>query len=100
MIEIVSGYVTHWMIARYDATNPPALRRLVAAGAVLKAFPRSVLEASYDAALKTYDEISAESPAFKKLYEAWKPFAVDEHLWFRIAENSFENFLYPKTARS
>ena len=52
------------------------------------------------AAMQTYDEISAESPAFKKLYESWKQFAADEHLWFRIGENSFENFVYPKSQKT
>jgi TRAP-type mannitol/chloroaromatic compound transport system substrate-binding protein len=100
LLETVTGYVTQWMIARYDATNPPALRRLVANGAVLKAFSRPILDACYDAAMKTYDEISVESPAFKKSYESWKQFAPDVHTWFRIGESSFENYVYPKSARS
>jgi len=100
LLQTVADHVTLWMIGRYDATNPGALRRLVAGGAVLKAFSRPILDACYDAAMKTYDEISAESPAFKKCYESWKAFAIDEHLWFRIGESSFENYVYPKSARS
>lgn len=38
---------TNDMIAKYDAENPAALRRLVAEGAQLKAFPKSVMEACY-----------------------------------------------------
>jgi len=100
LIQTVADHVTMWMVARYDATNPPALRRLVANGAVLKPFSRPILDACYDATMKTYDEISEESPAFKKLYASWKQFAVDEHLWFRIGENSFESYVYPKSAKT
>src|SRR5947208_7385996 len=35
------------MVAKYDAVNPPALRRLVAAGVQLRPFPREIMEASY-----------------------------------------------------
>ena len=99
-LKTVADHVTLWMVARYDATNPPALRRLVAGGAVLKAFSRPILDACYDAAMQTYDESAAESPAFKKRYASWRQFAADEHLWFRIAENSFENFVYPKSQKT
>ena len=37
------------LTARYDALNPAALRRLVAGGVELRMFPRSVMDASYDA---------------------------------------------------
>jgi len=32
-----------WMLAKYDAVNPPALKRLIAAGAVLRPFPPGLL---------------------------------------------------------
>ena len=38
------------MVAKYDAENMPALRRLGAQGTILKPFPRDVMEASYKAA--------------------------------------------------
>ena len=39
-----------WMLAKYDAQNPPALRRLVAGGTQLRPFPKAVMEACYKAA--------------------------------------------------
>ena len=39
-----------WMTAKYDASNPAALKRLVAAGAQLRPFPQAVMEACYKAA--------------------------------------------------
>src|SRR5216683_414753 len=36
-----------WVTGKYDFVNPPALKRLMAAGAILRPFPQEVLEACY-----------------------------------------------------
>lgn len=82
------------MLARYDARNTEALRKLVGAGAQLRAFPRSVMEACYKVAQDIYAELGAKSPEFKKIYASWDPFRDNQYLWFRVAENSFDNFVY------
>src|SRR6266516_5361898 len=46
ILETAAGEANAWMPAKYDAQNPPALRRLVASGTQLKPFPRAVLEAA------------------------------------------------------
>ncbi|MGE0719979.1 MAG: TRAP transporter substrate-binding protein [Alphaproteobacteria bacterium] len=82
------------MQARYDTLNPQALRRLVAAGAQLRPFPREILAACYKAATEIYDETSAKNASFKKVYESWKKFRDEQFLWFRVSENSYENFVF------
>ncbi|PWC86507.1 ABC transporter substrate-binding protein [Azospirillum sp. TSH100] len=82
------------MNAKYDAENPAALRRLVAGGAQLRPFPREVMEACYKAATELYEETAKANPKFAKIYEPWKKFRDDEYLWFRVAENSFDNFAF------
>jgi TRAP-type mannitol/chloroaromatic compound transport system substrate-binding protein len=86
------------MTAQYDTKNPPALRKLVGGGALLRAFPRPVMEAAYKAAFELYGELSAKSPHFKRIYEPWLKFREDQYLWFRVAENTFDNFVYSQTA--
>jgi TRAP-type mannitol/chloroaromatic compound transport system substrate-binding protein len=81
-------------MARYDAKNTEALRRLIGAGAQLRAFPRPVMEACYNVAQDLYAEFSAKSPEFKKIYASWSQFRDDQYLWFRVAENTFDNFVY------
>jgi TRAP-type mannitol/chloroaromatic compound transport system substrate-binding protein len=81
------------MIATYDAENPAALRRLVAQGAQIKAFPKAVMEACYLEAVKIYDGLSAKDPTFKKIYEDMVTFRDNEIPWFRIAEGSFDSFM-------
>ncbi|UKJ74730.1 TRAP transporter substrate-binding protein [Azospirillum brasilense] len=82
------------MNAKYDADNPAALKRLVAGGAQLRPFPREVMEACYKAAYELYDETAKNNPKFAKIYEPWKKFRDEEFLWFRVAENSFDNFTF------
>ena len=99
MAETAAGLVTSWMVPKYDAGNPPALRRLVAAGTELRPFPRSVLEPCFNEAYKYYDELSAKDPKFKKIYDSLKAFRSDENLWFRVAENTFDNFNFSMSAQ-
>lgn len=82
------------MTASYDVRNPQALRRLVAAGARLRAFPPPVLEACRKAAVETLDEFAAQSAGFRKVYESWKAFADETNLWFRVAENTLDQFRF------
>ena len=98
MVETAAGLVTSWMVPKYDAGNPAALRRLVAAGTELRPFPRAVLEPCFTEAYKYYDELSAKDPKFKKIYDSLKAFRADQNLWFRVAENTFDNFNFSMSA--
>jgi len=82
------------MMAKYDAKNPEALRRLVGGGVQLKQFPRSVLDACYKATFETYDELAAKNEDFKKIYTSWRKFLDDSNTWFRVAENNLDNYRY------
>jgi len=61
-----------WIPAKYDAQNPEALRRLVASGTKLRAFPKPVLEACEKASYELYEELKAKSAHWKRIYPAWK----------------------------
>jgi len=93
MIETAAGLVTSWMVPKYDAVNPPAMKRLLAGGTQLKPFPRPVLQACFDESWKYYDEVAARNPMFKRLLDSMKAFRTDEVAWFRVAEGTFDNFL-------
>ena len=81
------------MLSKYDAENPKALRELMATGTKLMPFPQPVMEACFAATNQLYDEISAKNPKFKKMYNSWRPFRNEEILWFRVCENTFDNFM-------
>ncbi len=82
-----------WMLAKYDAQNPAALKRLVAAGTQLRAFPRDVMDASYRSANELYAETSAKNPAFKKVFDDYMKFRDEAIPWFRVTENTFDDFM-------
>jgi TRAP-type mannitol/chloroaromatic compound transport system substrate-binding protein len=82
------------MLASYDAKNPEALRRLVASGTQLRAFPRPVLEASLKAANELYLELEQKSAHFKRIYAGWSSFRSEQFLWFRVAEAGYDNFVF------
>jgi TRAP-type mannitol/chloroaromatic compound transport system substrate-binding protein len=87
-----------WMTAKYDAENPAALRRLVAGGTELRPFSKAILDACYQSAQEFYAEQAAKNAKFKTIYEPWKAFMGEEHLWFRVQEQQFDSYMLSKTA--
>jgi TRAP-type mannitol/chloroaromatic compound transport system substrate-binding protein len=85
------------MLAKYDALNPPALRRLLANGVNLRPFSNEIMAACYKAATEVFDETMAKNANFKKIFEPWKKLRDEENLWFSVAENRFDNFMISAT---
>jgi len=79
-------------LATYDAKNPPALQRLMAAGAELRRFPDDVLLKAYEVAQQVYAEEAATNPTFKKLYDSMTAFQKSSDVWWNVAESSMSNF--------
>ena len=65
---------------------------------MLKPFPRDVMLAAYKAAFEVYDETTAKNAKFKKVFEPWAKFRDEVNLWFRVAENTMDNFIYAQSA--
>ena len=85
------------MLAKYDALNPPALRRLLANGVTLRPFSQDIMAACYKAANEVFEETMAKNANFKKIFEPWKKFRDEQNLWFSVAENRFDNFMIAAT---
>jgi TRAP-type mannitol/chloroaromatic compound transport system substrate-binding protein len=88
------GEASAWMPAKYDAQNPQALRRLVASGTLLRAFPKPVMEACEKASYELYEELNAKSAHWKRIYPEWKKFRDEQFLWFRVAESTYDNYVF------
>ncbi len=93
ILEAACAEANVWMVAKYDALNPPALKRLLAGGVKLQPFSNDIMAACYKASQEVYDEIAAKNAKFKKVYEPWKKFREDQVQWFAVAENRFDNFM-------
>jgi TRAP-type mannitol/chloroaromatic compound transport system substrate-binding protein len=80
------------MLAKYDAVNPPAFKRLVAAGAVIRQFPQPVLEACYRATTEHFGEVAAKDPRFKKAQESATAFLKDHLQWLQASDQPLDAF--------
>ncbi|TRX75177.1 TRAP transporter substrate-binding protein [Pseudomonas mangiferae] len=80
------------MLAKYDASNPPALKKLIANGAKVAYFPRDVMDAAWKASNELFAELAGKNPDFKEIWGPWSSFRRDEVSWFRVAESALDNF--------
>ncbi len=99
ILTTAAGYANSDMLAKYDARNPAALRRLLGAGTQLRPFSQEILEAAYKATNEVYDEVSAKNADFKKVIESIKAFRNEEYLWFQVAEYAYDTFMIRARAR-
>ena len=81
------------MLAKYDALNPAALKRLVAGGAKLFKFPKDVMDLAFKESMALYNELSDKNPAWKKMYADYSEFRRNGNLWFRFAEAAFDDYM-------
>jgi TRAP-type mannitol/chloroaromatic compound transport system substrate-binding protein len=93
VLNTAAGYAAADMLAKYDAQNPVALRRLVANGAQLRAFPQDLLQESYKAATALYAEIGASNPTFKKILDHQMAFRNQVYPWTQISDFSYDSLM-------
>ncbi len=98
-VEVACAEIDMDQVAKWDAWNPPALRRLIAGGAVLRAWPREIMQNAWRTANELYDDTASKNPNFKKVWESYRPWRTEQFQWFRVAENSYENFAFAMAAQ-
>jgi TRAP-type mannitol/chloroaromatic compound transport system substrate-binding protein len=99
VMEQAAADVTMDMVSRYDMKNPEALRRLVASGTQLRVWPREIMQAAWRAAHELYEETATQNPRFRKAWQSMRRHRDEQYQWFRVAENTFENFAYAAAQR-
>jgi len=93
IIESAAARANSEEMAKYDARNPAALRRLVAGGAELRAFSQPIMEAALKASNEVNAETAGANPDFKKVLESMQAFRNEEYFWWQVAEYSFDTFM-------
>jgi TRAP-type mannitol/chloroaromatic compound transport system substrate-binding protein len=93
IVQAAAAVAAADMTAKYSAENPIALKRLVAAGTKLMAFPKAVIDAGFKTSMEVYGEHVAKSPEFKTIYEDMRVFQRDQLLWNRVSEYSFNQYM-------
>jgi TRAP-type mannitol/chloroaromatic compound transport system substrate-binding protein len=85
---------THnFTVARYDALNPIAVKKILATGTQLRPFSEAIMDACFKAANEVYADISGKNEDFKKIWESVKAFRGDQYLWQQLADNSYDNYM-------
>lgn len=93
IVECAASHAHTTMQAMYDARNPAALKRLVASGAKVLAFPKTVMDEAYKESMALYSELSDTNPNWKKIYTDYSAFRKDQNLWFRFTEAQFDRYM-------
>ena len=81
------------MQARYDTRNPNALKQLIAEGAKLDRFPKSIMDAGFKARNEVYAELNDTNPDWKKIYGDYAKFLANSYQWAPIAEGSYDQYM-------
>jgi TRAP-type mannitol/chloroaromatic compound transport system substrate-binding protein len=87
-------------LAKYDALNPQALRRLVAAGTQLRPISGEILEAAQKATSELFAEIGSRNATFKKIHDHMTAFRNEHYLWQQVAEMSYDAHMIRTRGRS
>src|SRR5262245_60932267 len=93
IITSASEVANVWVMGKYDAVNPAALKRLIAGGAKLSGFSQPIMEACYKAANEVYAETSAANADFKKVYDSIAAFRNEAYCWWQVAEYSYDSLM-------
>lgn len=93
VLETASFRATSDMLAIYDYNNATSLRNLIAEGAILREFPRDILEAAYKATAELYKEYSEKDELFKRLHDDYMAYRNSVAPWFNVLETSYTRFL-------
>jgi TRAP-type mannitol/chloroaromatic compound transport system substrate-binding protein len=78
------------MLARYDAGNAAAFKRLISAGAVVRPFSQPVLEVCHRATQEHFGEIAAKDAKFKKGLDSVTTFLRDHLQWFQHSDHAYD----------
>lgn len=81
------------LLAKYDANNIPALKRLIAGGTKLQAWPPAVMSAMQQATRDVLQDYAAKSPVFAKVLKPWRAFRNDQLLWAGVNDGAAESYL-------
>ena len=82
------------VMARYDARNPAALRRLIDDGGVkLRPFPDDLLESAEESAFELFDETAAADADFASIYKEWTAFREAIQSWHSLAERAYLQYV-------
>jgi TRAP-type mannitol/chloroaromatic compound transport system substrate-binding protein len=82
------------MQSRYDAKNPPALKRLIAAGVSVRPFTDDIMTAAAEASEALLDRLAGGDRGYAKILDHWRAFRAESIGWFSTAELAYASFAW------
>ena len=82
------------MLARYNASNRKALKRLISKGIDIQPFSEDFLKACKDATIKVFKEQKHKD--FQSIYDNWQEFRNRLYNWQEVSSLEFSKFAYNK----
>jgi TRAP-type mannitol/chloroaromatic compound transport system substrate-binding protein len=93
IVDAATKVAARDMTAKYDAVNPVALKRLVAAKTKLMPFSKDLMDAGFKASMEVFAEHEAKSAEFKTIHQDMRAFQRDQILWTRFSEYRFDSYM-------
>jgi TRAP-type mannitol/chloroaromatic compound transport system substrate-binding protein len=97
-LEVAAAEENYQMLTRYDAANPPALRRLVEQGVELRGFSDEIMRAAWRESNAHLEELAAQHGHFRRIYEPWKAFREQAFRYSNLVDQSYESFAFRQLA--
>ncbi len=86
ILQLVAAEADSLALARYNRKNPQALGRLVDKGTQLRPFSPEILQACHRETRDFLEEMAAQNPSFKTVYQSWQRFKSEADRWSRVTE--------------
>lgn len=93
MVEAAAALAAKDLTAKYLASNPAALKKLLSERVQPRAFPRELMDAGFKAVMATMVEHEAKSTQFKKIHRSMRSFQHDQLLWDRFSEFRYASYM-------
>lgn len=91
-LEVAMAEANQYMLARYDALNPPAFRRIVNSDVELRSFPQDVMDAAYTASQDLLQDERTEA-GFARVHDSFLAWRRDSDEWIHTAEYEMLSYM-------
>jgi TRAP-type mannitol/chloroaromatic compound transport system substrate-binding protein len=98
-VRAACNFAADEALSGYDGEQTDPLRRLLANGTQLRQVPNDIIEAARTEALAFYDELSAKSEDFKKIYTHYRDFTATAYQWWQVAEYGYDTMMLKSLRR-
>ena len=93
-LEVASAFASSDMQSKYDAKNPPALKRLIDAGTEIRRFSNDLLAAAEAESMAIMQDLASSDAQYRTVFESHEQFKQLSNSWFGTAERAYAEFAF------